>query len=71
MYQGNNAKYRGDNWAIIQGLASRPPTTSASTGAGLHSLLEKYPSEQTGAEMAYTQRDFEGLTTWVELRLEQ
>ena len=59
------------NWAIFQDLASCPSTMAASKVADYFSLSPGYHGEQADAEMAYTQAEFKGPTTWVSIPREQ
>ena len=71
VYQGNNVRDQDGNWAIFQDLASCPSTMAASKVADYYSLSPGHDGEQADAEMAYTQAEFHGPTTWVGIPKEQ
>ena len=71
VYQGNNVRDQDGNWAIFQDLASCPSTMAASKVADFYSLSPGHDGEQADAEMAYTQAEFHGPTTWVGIPKEQ
>ena len=71
VYQGNNVRDQDGPWAVFQELSSCPSTMSAAKVVDFYSLLQNHCGQQADAEMAYTQAEFSGPETWVEIPREQ
>ena len=69
VYQGNDVKDEHGNYAMFQELSSNPATMEAVKAVNAYGSLPGNRGEQSDAEQAYVQTDFDHqfAETWVRL----